>query len=43
MKNRKILIDRIKVYEAEGTGKNRTQSIAIHYRFVGTIELPGEK
>ena len=34
------LIDRIDVYETEGTGKNRTQRVAIHYRFVGYIELP---
>lgn len=37
------LIDRIEVHETEGTGKNRTQRIAIHYRFVGYIELPEEK
>lgn len=34
------LIDRIEVYETEGTGKNRTQRIVIYYRFVGYIELP---
>ena len=34
------LIDRIEVYEAEGTGKNRTPRIAIYYRFVGYLELP---
>ena len=34
------LIDRIEVYETEGTGKNRTQRIAIFYRFVGYLELP---
>ena len=34
------LIDRIEVYETEGTGKNRTQRVVIHYRFVGYIELP---
>ena len=33
-------IDRIEVYETEGTGKNRTQRIAIYYRFVGCLELP---
>ena len=37
------LIDRIEVYEAEGTGKNRTQRIAIYYRFVGYLELPKGK
>ncbi len=35
------LIDRIEVYETEGTGKNRTQRILIHYRFVGYIEISG--
>lgn len=34
------LIDRIEVHEIEGTGKNRTQRIIIHYRFVGYLELP---
>ena len=34
------LIDHIDVYEAEGTGKNRTQRVVIYYRFVGYIELP---
>ena len=34
------LIDHIDVYHIEGTGKNRTQRIAIYYRFVGYIEIP---
>ncbi len=34
------LIDHIDVYHIEGTGKNRTQRIAIYYRFVGYIEVP---
>ena len=34
------LIDRIEVYEAEGTGKNRTQRIATYYRFVGYRNCP---
>ena len=34
------LIDRIDVYETEGTGRNRTQRVVIHYRFVGYIVLP---
>jgi hypothetical protein len=34
------LIDHIDVYEAEGTGKNRTQRICICYRFVGYLEVP---
>ncbi len=36
----KELIEKIEVYETEGVGKNRTQRIVIHYRFVGFIELP---
>ena len=36
----KELIDHIDVYEAEGSGTNRTQRIVICYRFVGYIELP---
>lgn len=36
------LIDHIDVYETQGTGKSRTQRIAIYYRFVGYIELPVE-
>lgn len=34
------LIDKIEVFPIEGTGKNRTQRLVIHYRFVGCIELP---
>ena len=34
------LIDRIEVYETQGVGKNRTQKIVIHYRFVGNIDIP---
>ena len=34
------LIDRIEVYETQGVGKNRTQKIMIHYRFVGYIDIP---
>ena len=34
------LIDRIDVHETEGTGRNRTQRVVIHYRFVGYIVLP---
>ena len=32
------LIEKIKVYNIEGTGKNRTQRITIHYRFIGALE-----
>ena len=34
------LIDKITVYETEGTGKNRSQRIMIHYKFIGIIEIP---
>lgn len=34
------LIERIDVYETEGTGKNRTQRVIIHYHFIGYIEIP---
>ena len=34
------LIEKIEVHQIQGTGKNRTQKIVIHYRFVGTIDLP---
>lgn len=36
------LIERIEVHSIEGKGKNRTQKIIIHYRFVGVIENPNE-
>lgn len=34
------LIDHIDVHEVKGAGKNRTQRLVIHYRFVGYIEIP---
>ena len=34
------LIDKITVYETEGTGRNRSQRIVIHYKFIGVIEIP---
>ena len=34
------LIERIDVYEVKGTGKNRTQQLLIHYKFVGCIDIP---
>ena len=34
------LIDKIEVFPIEGTGKNRTQMLVIHYRFVGYVEIP---
>ncbi len=38
----KELIDRIDVFEVEGTGKNRTQRIVINYKFVGSIVISEE-
>ena len=34
------LIEKIEIFNVEGKGKNRTQRLIIHYRFVGCIELP---
>lgn len=36
----KELIDKIEVFAVQGTGKNRTQRIVIHYKFVGNFTLP---
>lgn len=36
----KELIDKIVIYETQGTGKYRTQRIVIYYRFVGYLEIP---
>ena len=34
------LIERIDIHAVQGRGKNRTQKIVIHYRFVGVIDFP---
>lgn len=34
------LIERIDIHVLQGRGKNRTQKIVIHYRFVGVIDVP---
>ena len=34
------LIEKIEVFQIEGTGKNRTQRVIIHYRFVGCLQIP---
>ena len=34
------LVEKIVVYQAEGTGKGRTQRLEIHYIFVGIIDTP---
>ena len=36
----KELIEKIEVYHVEGSGKNKTQRIVIHYRFVGCLTIP---
>ena len=33
------LIDHIDVYEAQGTGKNKTQRLVIYYKFVGYLDI----
>ena len=35
------LIDKIEVHHITGTDKERTQRVIIHYRFVGTLDIPG--
>ncbi len=35
------LIEKIEVFPVEGTGKDRTQRVIIHYRFVGRLDIPG--
>ncbi len=37
------LIEKIEVHSIEGKGKNKTQKIIIHYRFVGVIENPAKE
>lgn len=37
------LIEKIEVYHAQGTGKDKTQRLVIHYRFIGVIEMPQRK
>ena len=34
------LIEKIEVHSIEGKGKNKTQRIVIHYRFIGVIGNP---
>ena len=34
------LIGKIEIFHIEGTGKNKTKRLIIHYRFVGNIEIP---
>ncbi len=37
------LVDKIVVHNIEGTGKNKTQRVIIHYRFIGAIEIPASE
>ena len=34
------LIEKIEVHAVEGTGLNRTQSVIIHYKFIGKLDMP---
>ena len=34
------LVERIDVYQTQGTGKNRTQRLVIHYNFIGVLDMP---
>ena len=34
------LIEKIEIHQIEETGKNRTQCVIIHYRFVGCLQIP---
>lgn len=36
----KELVEKIEVHNIVGKGKNRSQEITIHYRFLGVIEIP---
>lgn len=33
------LIDKIEIHAVEGTGLNRTQSVIIHYKFIGELDM----
>ena len=34
------LVERIDVYHVQGTGKNQTQRLVIHYKFVCVLDFP---
>ena len=38
----KELIEKIEVYNIEGSGKSKTQRIIIHYKFLGVLDVPNE-
>jgi hypothetical protein len=31
------LVEKIEVYDAEGTGKNRIQKVDVHFKFIGKM------
>lgn len=38
----KELIEKIEIYNIEGSGKSKTQRIVIHYKFLGILDVPSE-
>ncbi len=42
LKELKELIEKIEVYNIEGSGKSKTQRIVIHYKFLGILDVPNE-
>ena len=34
------MVKKIVVHQAQGTGKNRTQQLDIHYNFIGVLDMP---
>jgi hypothetical protein len=34
------LVEKIVVHQAQGTGRNKTQQLEIHYNFVGVLDMP---
>ncbi len=34
------LINKIEVFPVEGKGKERTQRVIVHYRFIGALDVP---
>ena len=34
------MVEKIVVHHAQGTGKNRTQQLDIHYNFIGVLDMP---
>ena len=38
----KELIEKIEIFNIEGSGKSKTQRIVIHYKFLGILDVPNE-